>query len=239
MIKLPVIKLPVSSIVTKLVMSISGAFLVLFLLFHVSMNIVAVFSAEGYNVICEFLGANWYALAGTVVLAGGVAIHFLMAFYLTLVNMNARGEQRYAVSSAPKSVSWASRNMFVLGSIVILGLALHIYNFWFNMQWVEITMSHEEIAALPIGPADGAGHIAALFASPVYSAIYLVWLTALWFHLTHGIWSMFQTVGWGNKTWYPRLKCAANIVATLVCLGFAAIVVVFFLRSLGCCCCAC
>ena len=68
--------------------------------------------------------------------------------------------------------------------------------------------------------------------------IYLVWFFALWFHLTHGVWSMFQSVGWGNDIWYPRLKCIANIVATVVFLGFAVVVLVYFFRSL-CCGCVC
>ncbi len=56
--------------------------------------------------------------------------------------------------------------------------------------------------------------------------------------LTHGVWSMFQSVGWGNDIWYPRLKCIANIVATVVFLGFAVVVLVYFFRSL-CCGCVC
>ena len=63
-----------SSLGKKLVMSITGCFLVLFILFHMSMNITAIISPEGYNAICEFLGANWYALAGTLVLAAGVVL---------------------------------------------------------------------------------------------------------------------------------------------------------------------
>ena len=70
-----------SSLGRKLVMSISGCFLVLFILFHMSMNIAAIFSAEAYNAICGFLGANWYALVATVVLAGGVFVHFAYAFF--------------------------------------------------------------------------------------------------------------------------------------------------------------
>jgi succinate dehydrogenase / fumarate reductase cytochrome b subunit len=225
-------KLPVSSIVNKLVMSITGAFLVLFLTFHAAMNITAVFSAEGYNMICELLGANWYALVATVILAGGVVVHVLYACYLTLLNYIARGSKRYAVEKAPAGVSWSSRNMLVLGAFVLIGLLLHLYNFWFNMQWVELTMTHEQIAALPIGPTDGAGHIAALFSCPVYVVVYLLWFVAIWFHLTHGVWSMFQSAGWGNKKWYPRLKCIANIYATLLMLMFAAVAIVFYLRSL-------
>ena len=64
-----------SSIGRKLIMSISGLFLILFLLFHMSMNLAAVFSTEAYNAICEFLGANWYALVGTLVLAAGFVVH--------------------------------------------------------------------------------------------------------------------------------------------------------------------
>ena len=61
-----------SSLGKKLVMSITGCFLVLFILFHMSMNIVAIFSPEAYNTVCAFLGANWYALVGTLVLFAGI-----------------------------------------------------------------------------------------------------------------------------------------------------------------------
>ena len=82
-----------SSLGKKLVMSLTGCFLVLFILFHMSMNLVAIISPEGYNTICAFLGANWYALAGTVVLAAGVLIHFAYALWLTYNNYQARGKQ--------------------------------------------------------------------------------------------------------------------------------------------------
>ncbi len=217
-----------SSIGKKLIMSITGVFLVLFLLFHMAMNLTAVFSGEVYNMICEFLGANWYALAGTMVLAAGFVIHILYATLLTLQNRYARGSQRYSVSKTSEGVSWASKNMFVLGLIVVLGLCLHFYNFWYNMQWAELT--HQEIG--PFHPADGAAYIAALFSSPVYCIIYLVWFGALWFHLTHGFWSALQTIGWNNQIWLKRWKCVATIFATVVMLGFALVVVVAYLRSL-------
>ena len=77
-----------STIGRKLIMSVSGLFLVLFLLFHMSMNLAAVFSTEAYNAICEFLGANWYALAGTLILAAGVVVHLVYATVLTLHNLS-------------------------------------------------------------------------------------------------------------------------------------------------------
>ncbi len=213
-------------------MSVSGLFLVLFLLFHMSMNLAAVFSTEAYNAICEFLGANWYALAGTLILAAGVVVHLVYATVLTLHNRSSRGSQRYAMTAEPEGVTWASRNMYVLGIIIVLGLLLHLYNFWYNMQFAEIIGNHE---LGPFPPADGAAYIAALFSSPVYCIIYLVWFAAIWFHLAHGFWSAFHTIGWDNQTWLPRLKRIANVVATIVFLCFALVVIVFYLRSLGVC----
>lgn len=217
-----------SSIVKKLVMSLSGLMLVLFLLFHMSMNLVAVFSAEGYNMICEFLGANWYALVGTLGLAAGFIIHIIMAIVLTLQNRKARGNVRYKVEVRPKEVDWASKNMLVLGIIVLGFLGLHFAQFWYKMQFAELigTQTGE------FAPADGAAYIQLYFSQPLYCLVYLVWLVALWFHLTHGVWSAFQTIGWNGKTWFPRLKAISNVVATIIILGFAVVPICFFLQSI-------
>ncbi len=225
-----------SSIGKKLVMSISGCFLVLFLLFHMSMNIAALFSAEAYNAICAFLGANWYAVAATGVLAAGVFVHFAYALLLTIQNRKARGQQRYAVTVTEKGVSWASKNMLVLGVIVIGGLLIHLVHFWSKMMLVELMGEHSVMVdGVAIEPTNGAYLIAFIFSKWYNVLIYIVWLAALWFHLSHGVWSMIQTVGWANDTWYPRLKCLSTIVATLICGGFALVAVVFFVKSLGCC----
>ena len=223
-----------SSLGKKLVMSISGCVLVLFILFHMSMNLTAIFSPEAYNTICELLGANWYALVATAGLAAIVAIHFIYAIVLTLNNYRARGAQRYEVTVKEPGVARASKNMLVLGFIVLGGLALHLFNFWAKMQLVELTGNH--VNSLGLAPTDGATLIAYTFSKWYYVVIYLVWFAALWFHLTHGVWSMFQTVGWANDTWYPRLKCISNIVATIVFLGFAAVVAIYFAKSLCPCC---
>ena len=221
-----------SSVGKKLVMSISGCFLVLFILFHMSMNLTMLFSYEGYDAICAFLGANWYALAGTAVLALGVLVHFVYAFILTVDNYRARGKQRYAVTVQEKGVSWASKNMLVLGVIVILGLGLHLVHFWSKMQLVEILGGHASVVdGYEIAATSGAALMMVTFSKWYNVALYIVWFAALWFHLTHGVWSMFQTVGWANDTWYPRLKCAANVVATLIFLGFALVAVFCFLKS--------
>ena len=196
------------------------------------MNLAMLFSPSAYDAICRFLGANWYALAATVVLAAGVAVHFIYAFILTVDNYRARGKQRYQVTVQEKGVSWASKNMLVLGVIVILGLGLHLIHFWSKMQLVEIMGHHASVVGgYEVGATQGAALMMITFSKWYNVVLYIVWFAAIWFHLTHGVWSMFQTAGFANDTWYPRLKCLANIVATLLFLGFAVVAVYCFLTS--------
>ena len=217
-----------SSVGKKVVMSLTGFGLVFFVLFHMAMNLVMVIDAPSYNKICAFLGANWYALVATVALAAMVFIHFVYAFILNLDNYRARGKQRYAVTVKEKGVSWASKNMLVLGIIVILGLGLHLVHFWSKMQLVEI-IGHD--ASNGIAATNGAALMMITFSKWWNVALYIVWFVALWFHLTHGVWSMFQSVGAANDKWYPRLKLASNVVATLILLGFAAVAIYCFVQT--------
>ncbi len=219
-----------SSVGRKLVMSISGAFLVLFITFHAAMNVVAIISADAYNWICAILGANWYALVATLVLAGGVFVHILYGCWLTLQNMRARGKQRYAVSKNPPGVHWSSRKMLVLGAVVLGGLGLHLAHFWAKMQLVEVLGKHEN--SLGLSPQDGAALIEYTFSHWYIALVYLVWLAALWLHLQHGIWSMFQSAGISNQKWLPRLKTIANAWTTLVVGMFMLVVIVFYIKSL-------
>ena len=215
-----------SSIGRKVVMSLTGMALILFLTFHMSMNVVALFSEEGYNMICEMLGANWYAVAATLGLAALAVLHILYAFILTAQNRKARGTDGYAVVDKPSKVEWASQNMLVLGIIVVLGLLLHLFNFWYNMMFAEL-MGFEGVCA----PADGFGWIKETFANPVYVVLYIVWLVALWLHLTHGFWSAMQTFGWNGKVWFNRWKVIGQVYSTLLVLGFLVVVIAF---ALGC-----
>ena len=224
-----------SSIGKKLIMSISGLFLVLFLLFHLSMNVAAVFSGEAYNMICSLLGSNWYAVAATLVLAAGVVIHFVYAIILTLQNRKARGNDRYAINARPKGVEWASQNMFVLGLIVILFMLLHFSQFWYKMMFAELIGHHEvALGSAMVSPQDGAAFINYYFqGNAVITVLYLIWYVALWFHLTHGFWSAIQTIGWNNTIWMNRWECISKIVATVICGLFAIITIIFFLNGVG------
>ena len=139
------------------------------------MNAVAIISFDAYDAICEFLGANWYAVLGTLVLAGGFAIHIIYAFILTFQNRKARGNNRYAVNSRPKNVEWASQNMLVLGLIVCCFLILHLVQFWAKMQLPEL-----------MGDAvmNGTHYLEATFCQVWVLPVYLIGFAALWFHIS-------------------------------------------------------
>ena len=224
-----------SSIGRKVVMSVTGVALILFLTFHGCMNVVALFSEEGYNMICEFLGANWYAVVATLGLAALAVIHIVFAFILTAQNRTARGNSRYEVATEVNGgkVEWASKNMLVLGLIICIGLIIHLWNFWYNMMFAEL------IGAMPaISPTDGFGWIKETFSNPVFVVIYVIWLVAIWFHLTHGFWSAMQTLGVSGKVWLKRWQCIGMIYVTLLMLMFLIVVLAFAFGcapSLGCC----
>lgn len=213
-----------SSIGRKVIMSVTGIALILFLTFHGCMNVAAIFSKDAYNTICKLLGDNWYAVAATLGLAALVALHFIYAFILTLQNRKARGGSSYAVTDRPAKVEWASQNMFVLGIIVVLGLLLHLYNFWYNMMFAELA----GIEGLAHHPADGYAWIVQTFSCPVFTALYIVWFIAIWFHLTHGFWSAMQTLGLSGKLWFCRWKVIGNAYVTLLMLLFVAVALYFF-----------
>jgi len=218
-----------SSIGRKLVMSITGIGLIVFLLFHLTMNMTAVFSANAYNTICAVLGANWYAVAGTIVLGGMIVIHFFYAAMITLQNQRARGKDRYAVNKQPKGVSWASRNMFILGFCICGFLLLHFWQFWRKMMFAELTGLHViELNGSMVSTQDGYAFIVYYFSKLWVVVAYIVWYVALWFHLTHGIWSAFQSLGLNNHIWFNRLKMTSNIVATMMLLGFTFVTLFFY-----------
>ncbi|MFG6396170.1 MAG: hypothetical protein K1V89_02365 [Muribaculaceae bacterium] len=221
-----------SSIGRKVVMSLTGAFLILFVTFHALMNGVALFWPTAYNEVCLFLGANWYALVGTLILAAGCVLHILYAFWLTIQNRKARGSERYDVNARQPQVEWSSKNMLVLGIVVVAFLVIHLIQFWAKMQLAEICGDEYVTAGGETVPAAaGTWFLQIAFSQPWTLVVYLIGFVALWFHMTHGFWSMLQTVGWNNDTWMRRWKCIGNTWATAVIALFIIEAVVFTVQA--------
>lgn len=215
-----------SSVGRKFVMAITGACLVLFVTFHCLMNAIAICWPAAYNSVCEFLGANWYALIASAGLALLFIIHIIYAVMLTLQNRKARGSVRYEISKRPKTVEWSSQNMLVLGIVILAFLVVHLIQFWAKMQLQEIRGVHD---VLP--PAAGTLFIQEAFSCVWTPIVYIIGFIALWFHFNHGFWSMFQSIGWDNQVWIARFKKAACWWSSIVVLLFIAQAIVFTVKA--------
>jgi succinate dehydrogenase / fumarate reductase cytochrome b subunit len=220
-----------SSIGQKFIQSITGAFLIIFLTLHVTINSFSVIdsftgsfgAADGlFQKGCDFMALPIVTLM-VPILALGFILHFVYAFILTWQNVKARGGiSRYEVSSKAKSDSWSARNMFVLGVIILGFIAFHLTQFWAHMQLHTFQGGEEENPYMLL---------ATYFGRWWNLALYLVWFAALWFHLTHGFWSMFQTIGWDNNVWRKRLKVIGVVVVTLIVLGFVSVAINAFIQA--------
>ncbi len=220
-----------SSIGRKLVMAITGICLVLFVTFHCLMNGVALFWPSGYNAICEFLGANWYALVATVGLAALFILHIVYATWLTVRNRRARGNDRYEVTAHTPGVEWSSKNMLVLGIVVLAFLVVHMIQFWAKMQLAEILDYKHIHQGVEVDPTAGTLFIQIAFSQVWTPIVYIIGFVALWFHLNHGFWSMMQSCGWNNDTWIKRFKCIGTCWTTVVVGLFVAQAIVFTVRA--------
>lgn len=220
-----------SSIGKKFIQAVSGAFLILFLGLHVTINSFSIIdsftgkfgAADGlFQAGCDFMALPVVTIM-VPVLALGFAVHILYGCWLTIKNIVARGGvKRYEVSSKAAADSWSAKNMCILGIIIIGFVCFHLFHFWAKMQ-LQMFIG---------GPESNPYDLLVLtFGAWWRLALYLLWFLAVWFHLTHGFWSMFQTVGWDGKTWFNRVKVIGVIVATLICVMFAAVGINAFLQA--------
>ena len=232
-----------SSITKKLIMSISGLFLIMFLLLHMTINLFSVVdtfkgtygAADGlFQAGCDFMALPIVTIM-VPVLAAGFLVHIVYAFILTAGNLRARGGvQRYAGGSKGKAESWAAKNMLLLGVIVLGLVAFHLNHFWADMQLKEFQGHHAENPYVLLN---------ATFKSVWMTALYVVWFVALGLHLCHGFWSAFQSMGLSNKIWEKRLTYIGYFFIAVIVLGFAAVAVNACLQAnglIGCtACCGC
>ncbi len=234
-----------SSIGKKFIQSISGAFLIVFLLLHATINFFSVidtitgkygcvavdeklFSAgDGlFKLGCDFMSTPFISIM-VPVLALGVLVHICYGIWLTIQNIRARGGyKRYEVASKAAADSWSAKNMCVLGVVILGFIFFHLTQFWAHMQMPELLkiapQLYEDNPYILLNTYFGHWFI---------TVLYIVWFVALWFHLTHGFWSMFQTVGWSGQTWFKRLKVIGVIVASLICLMLVAVAVNAFCQA--------
>ena len=226
-----------SSIGKKFIQAVSGAFLIIFLLLHATINFFSVIDSftgkfgivgideklftagDGlFKLGCDFMSTPVISIM-VPVLALGFAVHILYGIWLTIKNISARGGyKRYEVASKAAADSWSAKNMLVLGIVILGFIAFHLTQFWAHMQLPEMfgIGNYEDNPYILL--TNYFGHWWCL-------ALYLVWFLAVWFHLTHGFWSMFQTVGWDGQTWFKRIKVIGDIVVTIICLAFAAVAI--------------
>lgn len=206
-------KLFKSSIGKKLIMSVTGLFMILFLTLHMVLNFTSVFSAETFQGVCDFMALPIVTIM-VPILAAGFIFHILYAIILEVGNLKARGGiKRYDVDNKGAADSWAAKNMIWLGLIVLCGLCLHLSHFWADMQLADLTGGEAADPNMLLGKT---------FGSWWMTVIYLVWFFALWMHLTHGFWSAFQTIGWSGQKWLKRTKVIGIIVAAVIVLLFVA-----------------
>jgi succinate dehydrogenase / fumarate reductase cytochrome b subunit len=228
-----------TSIGRKLLMSVSGLFLILFLFVHLILNsfllldgVMGFEKGQLFNAGVHFMKTNPLIKIIEPTLALGFIVHIIYSLILTFQNMKARGPQRYASGKKTIGVDWASQNMLVLGIVIFSFLAVHIFNFYMKMKgfiaWEAAEVEFPFFGSMAKGE-DAYSLVNATFKILPIVILYVVGSVALAFHLSHGFWSSFQTIGWNNAKWIPRLKCISNIVAIVLGGGFSVIALAQYL----------
>ncbi|HBL75116.1 MAG: succinate dehydrogenase [Bacteroidetes bacterium GWF2_42_66] len=219
-----------ASIGRKFLMSITGLFLMMFILVHLCINLLLIFddSGELFNLGANFMATNPAIKIMEPVLGLGFVVHIIWSLIISIQNMKAR-PVAYKVSQQTNSSSWASRNMLVLGALILVFLVMHIINFFWIIKFDPHSLSKVLIDGVEM--EDTYTLVAGLFkASVVYDLMYVAGGLLLGFHLAHGFWSAFQTIGLSNKVWIKRLQFVATIYAILVAVGFSVIPLYFLIK---------
>lgn len=218
-----------TSIGKKLIMSISGLFLISFLLIHLTLNSFLLIPDEGqlFNAAAHFMATNPLIKVVEPVLALGFIVHIIYAGLLTIQNQKARGSVSYASGNHTTHVWWASKNMWVLGLTVLAFLVVHLANFWVKMKITHEGLSETsiDIAGVPTTVENAYALVHEAFGIGWLVIVYVIGSLGLSFHLTHGFWSAFQTIGLSNQVWRTRLNILGVLVAWFIGIGFSAIAI--------------
>lgn len=218
-----------SSIGKKILMSITGLFLITFICVHLSANLMLFVGKEMFNTVVEFMRVNPVVRIMEPILASGFVVHISYSVMLTIQNRKARGTVRYEVVDQQLSSTWASRNMFILGALILVFLVLHLLHFFVPMKFTGIENTELSIHSGDITPYD---LIVWHFEQWYYVVLYILGGILLGLHLSHGFWSAFQTLGWSNMLWRKRLTIIGNIFAIMIAAGFSIIPLYFFIKKM-------
>ena len=216
-----------SSIGRKLIMSLTGLFLILFLVIHLLGNLQllvddggATFNAYAYmmtnNPLIKVVAYGNYFF---------IILHAVMGFMLWSKNRSAKGST-YAVRSNAK-VTWASKNMALLGTLILAFIFIHMGDFWFKMKFTD-QIALISVEGMDVQVKDLYTQVATTFANPWLVAAYLIGLATLSFHLWHGFQSAFQTLGLNHPKYTPLIGNLGKAYAVLIPLGYAVIPLYYF-----------
>ena len=211
-------------------MSLSGLFLVFFLLIHLAINALLLVGDGGemFNAAAHFMGLPVIKYGLQPVLFGGFILHIVYATVITFQNNKARGSEKYASGNNTKDVMWASKNMWVLGATVTAFLAVHLLDYWIPLQVTG------NVPVLADGSHDTYTLVQTAFAECWRVALYVIGALGLSLHLTHGFWSAFQTVGVSNSIWRKRWTIIGTVYAWFVGISFSIIAITMFLQQTVC-----
>ena len=222
-----------SSIGRKFIMSLTGLFLIIFLLIHLIGNLQLLVDDGGkqFNLYALFMTTNPLIKTTSYLLYFFILLHAVQGWIIMKANRQARGSKGYEVkvTVSKNTSSFSSTNMGWLGTIIFVFLVLHLYQFWLQMK----------LGALPIALYDGVEvkdlytPVVAAFSNIIFVIIYVVSMVVIGFHLYHGFQSSFQTLGLNHKKYTPLIQGIGKVYAILVPLGFALIPLVMYGKISG------
>ena len=222
-----------SSIGRKLVMSLTGLFLVLFLCVHLGGNLQLLRNDDGevFNEFSYFMTHNPLIELISYGLYAFILLHTIQGLLLWSSNRKAKGTT-YAVAAKHKGVDWASSNMALLGTLIFVFLVIHMGDFWFKVKFdegqINDAVHYRGYEGLVV--KDLYQSVAASFHALWYVIVYVIGMVVLYFHLSHGFQSAFQTLGLNHPKYTPIIQWIGKAYSILVPFGFAIIPIVMYFR---------
>lgn len=219
-----------SSLGRKVIMSLTGLFLVSFLLVHLSGNFLLLKGdgGEAFNIYTEFMSTNPLIQFVSKGLYVFIILHTIQGLVLWSRNRKAKG-QTYTVKTSANA-SWASKNMALLGTLVLFFLFIHMGDFWFKIKFQPDTFEMVQYAGMTSPIKDAYARVQLSFQNPVIVVSYILGFVALAFHLLHGFQSAFQTLGLRHKKYTPLVELIGRIIGIAIPAGFALITLFFFFK---------